>query len=337
MPEKRNIHRSYGEKLISLFARLLFSRESHSLTELARMLNCSKQTVLRLVEDIQKAYLVNIEESFKGNRKYFRMQRPRIPPPVNLTEKELNVLHMCRAFSEQLLGRKLFEEATRALLKSQAFSPQEKTLSSHHFASFRPGSIDYTPHQDAIRTLIEAMEEKRICKLSYQSISAKRAKTFYIRPLKIFSHHDTLYLHARLARKPGKPYREPDFDPLLAIHRIKKAEITDRLFQFPEDYDFEKTFNQNFGIIKKESFEVVVEFSGFAARYVPERIWSPDQQVIKKKGGNVKLTFTASSKPELTAWVLSFGDEAKLIKPNWLVDEVRQTVERMQKGYSESR
>lgn len=337
MPEKRNIHRSYGEKLISLFARLLFSRESHSLTELARMLNCSKQTVLRLVDDIQRAYFVNIEESFKGNRKYFRIQRPRIPPAVNLTEKELHVLQMCRAFSEHLLGRDLFEEATRALEKSQAFLPQEKTLSSHHFASFRPGSIDYTPHQDAIRTLIEAMEGKRICKLSYQSIRAKVAKTFYIRPLKIFSHHDTLYLHARLARKPGKPYREPDFDPLLAIHRIKKAEVTDRLFQFPEDYDFEKTFNQNFGIIKKESFEVVVEFTGFAARYVPERIWSPDQQVVKKKGGNVKLTFTASSKPELMAWVLSFGDEAKLIKPNWLVDEVRQTVERMQKGYSESR
>ena len=335
MPKKIADFSSYGQKLISLFARLLFSRESHSLTDLARMLNCSKQSVLRLVGDIQKAYLVDIEENFRGNRKYFRIQRPRIPPVVNLTEKELNVLQMCRAFSEHLLGRKLFEEATRALGKSRALLPQEKTLSSQHFASFRPGSIDYTPHQDAVRTLIEAMEGKRVCKLSYQSISAKRAKTFYIKPLKIFSRHDTLYLHARLARKPGKPYREPDFDPLLAIHRIKKVEITDRLFQFPKDYDFEKTFNQNFGIIKKESFEVVVEFSGFAARYVPERIWSPDQKIVKKKGGSVKLTFTASSKPELMAWVLSFGDEARLIKPDWLVDEVRQTVERMQKGYSE--
>ena len=118
---------------------------------------------------------------------------------------------------------------------------------------------------------------------------------------------------------------------------IKKVEITDRLFQFPKDYDFEKTFNQNFGIIKKESFEVVVEFSGFAARYVAERMWSPDQKVIKKKGGNVKLIFTASSRPELMAWVLSFGNEAKLIKPDWLVDEVRQTVDRTRGRYSESR
>jgi len=27
----------------------------------------------------------------------------------------------------------------------------------------------------------------------------KEAKTFYIKPLKLFSHHDTVYLHAQMA------------------------------------------------------------------------------------------------------------------------------------------
>jgi len=34
------------------------------------------------------------------------------------------------------------------------------------------------------------------------------------------------------------------------------------------------------------------------------------------------------------AWLLSFGDEAKLINPDWLVEEVRGTVKRMQDSYS---
>ena len=38
MAEKYDPYKSYGEKLIGLFARLLFSGESHSLTDLARML-----------------------------------------------------------------------------------------------------------------------------------------------------------------------------------------------------------------------------------------------------------------------------------------------------------
>ncbi len=333
MPKKMDAYRSYGEKLISLFARLLFSRESHSLTDLARMLNCSKQTVLRLVQDIEKAYIVNVEETFEGNRKYFRVRKPTVPS-LFLTEMELNVLHMCRTFAQHLLGRDQFEEATRALLKSQSLLPDKKASTPQHFASFRPGTIDYTPHQNTIRTIIEAMEEKKICKINYRAIWHGKSKTFYVKPLKLFSHQDTVYLHARMARSPGKPYKEPDFDPLLAVHRIKKVEMTERSFEFPKDYDFEKHFNRQFGVIKEESFEVKVEFTGWASRYVSERMWSPDQKITKKKGGKLVLSFTASSEPELIGWLLSFGDEARLLKPKWLIEEVAPKVERLHTLYT---
>lgn len=157
---------------------------------------------------------------------------------------------------------------------------------------------------------------------------ASRAKTFYIKPLKIFSYKDSVYVHAHLARAPTKPYSKPEFDPLLAIHRIKKVELTDRLFDFPNNYDFEKTFKQNFGIIKEDAFEVEVEFTGWAARYVSERIWSPDQK-INKRNGTTKLTFSASSEPELISWLLSFGEEAKLLKPAWLISNVRLKIDYM--------
>jgi DNA-binding transcriptional regulator GbsR (MarR family) len=77
MPKKLSDHRSYGEKLISLFAKLLFSKESYSLTELSKMLGCSKQSVMRIVSDIRMAYSVEIEESSYGNRKYYRMGKQR--------------------------------------------------------------------------------------------------------------------------------------------------------------------------------------------------------------------------------------------------------------------
>ncbi|MCK5202567.1 MAG: WYL domain-containing protein, partial [Desulfobacterales bacterium] len=154
---------------------------------------------------------------------------------------------------------------------------------------------------------------------------ASRAKTFYIKPLKIFSHKDSVYVHAHLARPPGKPYSEPEYNPLLAIHRIKKVELSDRRYEFPKNYDFEKTFKQNFGVIKEDAFKVEVEFTGWAARYVAERIWSPDQK-IQKKNGNTKLTFSASSEPELVSWVLSFGDEAKLIQPPWVKEKLRNSL-----------
>lgn len=334
MPEKLDINRSYGQKLISLFAKLLFSGESYSLSELAGTFGCSKQTILRLIDDIRKSYGVEVEESMQGNRKYYRIRKPGSrPPAVNMTEMELNLLYLCRAFAECLLGQPLFEEAARALDKSKALLPAERSLASGHFASFRPGSIDYTPHHEAIRSLIEAMEKKTICRVSYRSIMAETSKTFYLKPLKLFSHRDTIYLHARLAREPGRRYRKPDFDPLLAVHRFERVEITDRLFEFPQDYNFDEVFNRDFGIMKEETFQVEVEFCRYAARYIAERIWSPDQQIIQLGDGKIKLSFSASSELEVIAWLLSFGAEARVLEPEWLVERMREAAGSLQQVY----
>jgi hypothetical protein len=94
---------------------------------------------------------------------------------------------------------------------------------------------------------------------------------------RFFSCRDTLYLHARLTNGPVKTQKEHDFDPALAIHRLKKVEMTARDFEYSADYDFEEVFNKNFGVIKDDCFEVEMEFTG---------------------------------------WILSLGDAARLIQPD---------------------
>jgi predicted DNA-binding transcriptional regulator YafY len=286
------------------------------------------------VDEITHGHGLPIQETKEGNRNVYFMERPRnLAAASGLNEREIQLLQMCHAFTSHLLGPALFEEAARALWKSQSLLPDGKQISSRPFASFRPGNIDYTPHQEVIRNLLQAMEEKKICRISYQSITQDKPKTLYIKPLKLFSHHDTIYLHARLARQPGKPYQEPEFDPLLAVHRFKKVELDERSFEFPKDYDFEKIFNRHFGVIKDEVFKVAIEFSGWSARYVSERIWSPDQKILRKGKDKIHLTFSASSKPELISWLLSFGEEAKLLKPDGLVKEVSEKVKELNEIY----
>ena len=167
----------------------------------------------------------------EGKRKYYRIQRLKNSnPSLNITEAELNALCMCKTFAEHLIGKEMFEEASRVIEKSQATLSHENYGGLQHFDSFRSGSIDYTPHQETIRTLIDAMNDRKICSVTYKSILETKAKRFYIKPLKIFSHNDSVYLHAQLAKTPGKTYVEPKFDPILAIHRIKRIETTERLF-----------------------------------------------------------------------------------------------------------
>ncbi|MBF0302913.1 MAG: WYL domain-containing protein, partial [Desulfamplus sp.] len=90
-------------------------------------------------------------------------------------------------------------------------------------------------------------------------------------------------------------YKEPEYDPLLAIHRIENLEITDMSFKAPDNFDFEKVYNQTFGVMKKDAFQLKIEFSGYAAKHVRERIWSHDQIIEDKSDDKLKLTFGWSS------------------------------------------
>lgn len=335
LPEKMSPYATYGEKIIKLFAKLLFSGQAHSLTELSRMLACSKQTVLRLMDDIRRSYGVEIEETLQDRNRYYRLKRPgRVPPVLAMTGSEMNVLLMCQAFARHLLGDTLFDEASTALDKNRALAGPGHGHAQGSFTSYRPGTIDYTPHEDSIRTLLKAMELGRVCIVSYRALLSERSKRFCVMPLKIFSHNDTMYLSARYAGKPGKPASGRRYDPLLAVHRLKGVEMTGESFAYPKDYDFEQIYNTNFGIIKGSSFVAEVEFTGLSARYVAERMWSPDQKVCRVDDGGVRITFSASSEREFISWVLSFGDEARIISPERHRGLLAAMLSRMQGMYA---
>ncbi len=329
---QRRGDKKYGQRLISLFAELYFTGQPRSLIELTKKLDCSKQTVKRLVDDISDIYQIDIYEFFSGRRLFYQIRRPeKLPRNLSMSPSELSLLYMCLGFTRHLLGKDLLEDSEKAIQKSSTLAAGGG-IESDHFAAFLPGTIDYTPRQQDIRQLVKAMDEKRICRIVYKRPMTPRAKTFYIKPYKLFSYNNALYLHAGMARYPGVKYQQFEYDPLLAVHRLQKVELTERNYTFPEQYDFEKHFNQEFGVIKQEAFQVQLELTGYAAVFAQERRLSPDQQVKKKKDG-VILTFTSSSKPEAVSWILSMGEEARVLEPDWLVAAVGETIEKMRERY----
>ncbi len=317
-----NPHISYGQKLIGLFARLLFSKKEYSLIELSQMLDCSKQTVMRLIADIQLSYGVEIEDCIKDRKKYYRLKQVVGAEPIlELSQNELTTLQMCMSFTEHLLGGKLFNEATEALEKNQLLLTGKQKSYSNCFANFHTGRIDYTPHQETIRTIIDALEKKRVCEITYQKVTADEAKKYLIEPIKIFSHQDTIYLHVKRTNPAEK---SPYF--LLAMHRIKSVKITDETYEIPSDYNFDQLFNQNFGVIKHDSFSVTIEFTDYAAVYVAERTWNSETRKEWVDDDTLILSFEVSSKPELIGWILSWGGRAKVLEPEWLLEEITETI-----------
>jgi len=328
MPPKRNADISHSDKLLKLFGRMFFNPGPRSLTDLSRELGCSKQAVGRLVSQIEHSYQVNIAKEMRGNRLYYVFDSPRkFTPAAMLSSSDLNTMQMCRAFTEHLLGVGQFGDALLAIEKSTKMLPKDESLPEGNFGILRFGTIDYSPFQKQLATLVEGMENKKVCEVMYKRILDKRATRHRIKPLKIFAHKESIYIHARYAKIPGKVFKPADHDPLLALQRIKKATLTTTSFRVPKNYDFERIMNRNFGVMSGRKFKVKARFKGWAAGFVVEREWSPDQKVKKLSSGAIEMEFSARSETEVMNWILTFADEGTLLEPKPLVKKLKERLQ----------
>ncbi|HOX27296.1 MAG TPA: WYL domain-containing protein [Candidatus Krumholzibacteria bacterium] len=344
MPTKRAPDTSYGQKLVALFARLLFTGAWHGLADLARDLGCSKQTVLRLVDDITLSYEAAVESKLERGKRFYRIARS-VPgePAAMLTPQEMDTLLMCRAFTRHLLGNRDFTEAERALEKTSQLLAGGKgggaggggELGEARFGVFRPGSIDYTPFMGFLHTVSEAIRERRVCEAEYRKPGERRSKVFRFKPLKVFSWRESIYVHGRYAATPGKPWKDVGYDPIWALQRFRRVEKTAVKFKWPDDYDFEKGLNREFGLLRGEKFRVVAEFTGWAADYVAEREWSPGQKAEWTADGRLRLEFDAVSLEEVATWVVSFGAQCRALSPRSLLEAIADRLVEVGSQYPE--
>ena len=57
----------------------------------------------------------------------------------------------------------------------------------------------------------------------------------------------------------------------------------------------------------------VLSLFASAPEYVRERVWADEQHMEDISDGGLLLTLTTRSKPELDAWVRSFGEDAVIV------------------------
>ncbi len=340
MPKKRNPDLKHGEKVLKLFIKLLFANRPLSLQELEEAIGCSKQNVSLLIKILEASHELELERTLRDRKAYYAIVRPaKLPQAAYLSGLDLDALRMCRAFVEGLMGQDNLERVERAynVAERSLSDGGQTTADPSAFARLTPGAVDYTAHQDKIHTLIQAIKARRVCKTLYWSAGLDITIVHYLKPLKLFCHRDTLYLYAWKAKNPKDKTRFKDGPCFpLPIHRFQSIEIAahrSKPFDPPKD-DFETYFREKFGIMKGWTPQKVdAEFTDWAAVYVSERTWSPDQKITKLLNRGIRIEFTAASFHEVLNWLLSFGSCAKVNGPPELVEKVVSEAQKMAAAY----
>lgn len=337
MPIKLDQSATASRKALALFGLLLFGRRAYSLKQLAESLGCSRQTVLRLMEEVVHTNICRIKSWKEGGQNWYQAEASSARPNVALTAEELNQLLLCRDFMRHLLPASHQHCLDSATSKAACFvesAAQSCVPDTQAGQSAIKGAIDFSPFEKAIEILAQARPAMQVVELEYLARQRTEPKTHAFVPMRFVSYHDGLYVRGwRVNDKGTVKILSP---MMLAVQRIRSIWPTRRVLSkevsdatpFPSEAEF-------FGVAAQmEPFTAKVRFYPPSTVYVRERQWSKDQQIEDLDDGSFILTFSARSDLELVKWVLSFGQEAELLVPTHLREQVAQEIAIAGKRYA---
>jgi predicted DNA-binding transcriptional regulator YafY len=81
--------------------------------------------------------------------------------------------------------------------------------------------------------------------------------------------------------------------------------------------------------MRGKRIEVELLFTKEAAAWVKDRIWHESQETTPLKGGKLRMTLQVANTSELVGWILSFGSQVQIARPETLGQKVQEEARRI--------
>lgn len=314
-----------------LLRALSSTRQGLTIPELAAEVEVSEKTIRRDLSVFEAAGFPLDPLLGEHGRKRYRLADNAQPAPIRFTIDEAAALSLCRLFLTQMSDTQLWEAAWTALRKVR-LSLDERLRdyldrNGGALVESRHGRSDYRDRAEVIDRLLQAVEERRIVFITYQSARSTEPVTYDVHPYRLMRHRGSLYLQG------WKP--DDQEHRVWKVDRIESADLERVPFQMPTAAEISAAFDGAFGIYQgTELHQVTVRFSRDASRYVLESQWHPTQAIEHLADGAVQLTFEVSSLVEIKSWILSFGPAAEVLAPAALREEVSSDLRHTLEKYS---
>lgn len=310
MPKKYDSDATNGEKVLKLFRKLLAENRKHYLSDLAENLNCSSQTIMRLIEVIEREVGINLVSGKEKNRRWYQI-RSSNKFLLDLDSDELRFIAICKDLAAPYLPAQMLKKVdTRLLALALATSEDPRLLTNNatgYISFYSKGYIDYSNHYEILEKLYSLIDEHGICIIEYSAAGKNTSKKHKFAPKKFVAMSGALYCIGAILKKDSLEVRHITS---LAVHRIKN------LYEYYGRIDFElpELSSKLFGLFWNSPKKYTIKFNTKkSADYVKERIWSEQQEICEHEDGTLTISLVSQSDPEVMAWIRSFGSEANLI------------------------
>lgn len=164
---------------------------------------------------------------------------------------------------------------------------------------------------DGLATLSQAIVERRVVAFDYLATSTGQPERRRVQPLELFSHRGQWYLSGfDLSRASERLYR---------LDRMGPVETT------AEGFAPRASSRASLPGTAEATEKVTVRFERPAAPYVRERFGDEARSLAD---GRLEVEVPGDNRRWLIGWVLSFGGDAVVIRPDWAIRSVAEAASR---------
>ncbi len=205
----------------------------------------------------------------------------------------------------------------------EKIAPKDFPQSERFFIPKRPKSVT---SGDVSEKVLLALKNNFLLDFNYSSKWEPEEVHRKICPYQIILDEGCLYLY-------GASISHKDNPRLFNLSKMHDVEvITTETFELPENFKFREDFEKGrFGAFQyDESYDFKIEFYGDARKVVREFLWADNQvKVESPEEDKTTLSFSSSQWIPIFRWMLSFGENAKSVEPEWFVDHWKNSVMKM--------
>ncbi len=170
-----------------------------------------------------------------------------------------------------------------------------------------------------IEELYQHILNKTVLTITYQAFQKETQDLFIIHPYFLKQFNKRWYLFGR--------NEEADKLFNIALDRIVSIEPNKKKYIPNKETDFTEYFDDIIGVTKNEKekiLDIVLLFNPAFASYVKTKPISPFQKQKDLPDGSLEVRLKLIPNKELYALLLSYGSEVKIIKPQQLIDRIKE-------------
>lgn len=277
------------------------------------------RTVRRDLEALQAVGFPVMTERHNGQTRWRLIEGFRDIPALGFSATELMALTFSRKLLRPLEGTEIQSALNSALNKvASALPPQGheylRALDNLFSIGLGPHK-NYQHYKTTIDLITQATDKRRTAQIRYFSASRGSTSRREVDPYRLWYAAGGLYVIAYCHLR--KDVR------LFAVERIRSITLTDHPYQMPLGFDVEEYVQDALMIMRGRRIDVELLFSKKVAAWVKDKLWHASQETVPLKDGRLRMTLKVADTDELVGWILSFGSQVRILRPDALREKVK--------------